>query len=43
MPYTGYASLVKNLLTFELMKAHLSSFRPILGSYRIVLNIFTLF
>ena len=27
MSYTGYASLVKILLKFELIKAHLSSFR----------------
>ena len=27
MYYTGYASLVKILLKFELIKAHLSSFR----------------
>ena len=38
MPYTGYASLVKILLKFELIKAHFSSFRPILSSYRIILK-----
>ena len=38
MLYTGYASLVKILLKFELIKAHFSSFRPILSSYRIILK-----
>ena len=47
-----YASLVKILLKFELIKAlcssfirliHLSSFRPMLSSYRIILNILRVF
>ena len=40
MPYTGYASLVNILLKFELFKAHLRSFRTVLGSYEIILRIF---
>ena len=38
-----YASLVKLLLKFELIKAHLKSFRPILSSYETILNIFIVF
>ena len=43
MHYTGYASLVNILLKFELIKAHLCSFRPVLGSYKITLRIFNVF
>ena len=43
MSYTGYASLAKFLLRFELIKTHLSLFRPILSSYRIILNVFRVF
>ena len=51
MSYTWYASLVKFLLRFEIIKAHFSlfrlshfsSFRPILSSYRIILNLFRVF
>ena len=48
---TGYASMVKILVRFDLIKAplssfrlsHLISFRPILGSHRIILDIFRVF